>query len=98
MASARIDVQLSVADDVEAVAHVACLNDDLACRNRHQEQVGGDLFLLCDRKRCKQRHAIDELEFRSGCERSVDLVELAVGEKGEKRQNRADEYESRASS
>src|SRR6266540_3935281 len=98
MTSAGIDVELTVTHDVKAVACVACLNDDLARRDRNREEAGGNLFLRCDRKRCEERHAIDELELWSGSDRSVYLGELSVGEKCEERQNRPDEYESRTGS
>ena len=48
-----------------------------------------------DRKRSEHRHALDELELRSGGDGPVDLDEPAVGEQREQRQDRADDDERR---
>src|SRR4051812_36051635 len=94
MASASINVQLTVAHDVETVTSVACLNDDLSRSKRHREKARRDLFLCRDRKRSEQRNAINELELRSGGDGPVDCDELSVGEQCEQRKNRADDHES----
>src|SRR2546423_950447 len=46
-----LDLELAVADDVEAVPDIAGTDDELTCRDRDGNEVGGNTFLCDNRER-----------------------------------------------
>src|SRR5205807_10550548 len=92
------EVELTVAHDVEAVAVIACADDEVAGGHRHWNKAGRDAFFHRDRKRCEHWHTTDELQLGTPRHCLIYLNETPVGDECEEWQNRPDENECRTRS
>ena len=66
MPAVRVDVELAVAHDVEAVPDSPARITSSPADTEHRDEVGCDALLRCERERCEHRHAIDELPLGAG--------------------------------